>query len=109
MKITALLIALTALAALATPPAVAGDRGVVVVHRRPPVVVARPFLGQSVVVARPFFGTRPVVVARPLFPQGPLIVQPSFVTPHSVIVQRRVVVSRSRFLFTAPGTVVIVR
>ena len=108
MKITALLIALTALAALATPPAVAGDRGVVVVHRRP-VVVARPFLGQSVVVARPFFGTRPVVVARPLFPQGPLIVQPSFVTPHSVIVQRRVVVPRSRFLFTAPGTVVIVR
>lgn len=106
MKIIALLIALMALAALAAPSAALADgRGVVVVHKRP-VVVARPFVGRSVIVLRPFFGTPPVVVVRPLFPQGPLIVQPSFVPP--VFVQRRVVVvPRSHVFFTAP--VVIVR
>lgn len=108
MKMLASLIAFAALTALAAPsPAVAGRSvqggggHVVVLHhhsviaRHRPVIVLRPNL--LIARPRPLFLDRPVLLQRPFFAGQPIIVAP------------RVVVPRSSFFFTVPGTVVIVR
>jgi hypothetical protein len=100
MKMLASLVAVAALAAF-TAPSSAVARGsfhhgsrVVILEQRP-VIIKRP----NVLISRPrhVFLSRPIIVQRRFFAGQPIIVQPPPVVP------------RSRFFFTVPGTVVVIR